>query len=58
MPTLPTTRRAAELLGAKQYNTGKPCRSGHHAPRNTCDGYCIECRRIRDALRRKQQPKR
>lgn len=43
MAALPTTRAEAMACGATQYFTGKPCKRGHIAPRET-KGNCSECR--------------
>lgn len=40
---IPTTRRHARLIGAKRYNTGKPCARGHYADRFTSNGDCDGC---------------
>lgn len=39
------TRAEACAQGLKRYFTGKPCKHGHVAKRNTDCGGCIECRR-------------
>lgn len=38
-----TPRAQAKAVGAKTYRTGKPCTKGHHAPRRTDNGACVEC---------------
>lgn len=40
-------RRDAKMLGLKRYFTGKPCKFGHIAERNTSSGLCGECTRLR-----------
>jgi len=45
MNNIPTTRAEAKALGARHYFTGKPCKHGHVALRET-KGACVECRRI------------
>jgi hypothetical protein len=40
---LPATRRLAQELGSPRYETGKPCRKGHVAPRFTASGSCVVC---------------
>ena len=39
----PTTRQAAKDTNSTVYNTGKPCRNGHYADRNTSSGVCLKC---------------
>lgn len=46
----PKTRAAALAAGATHYFTGKPCRSGHVAPRRT-KGTCVECDSAREKRR-------
>ena len=41
----PTTRSEAKATGAKYYFTGKPCKHGHIAKRET-KGNCTECRKV------------
>lgn len=38
-------RSEAKGLGLKQYFTGKVCKHGHIAKRNTISGTCVECQR-------------
>lgn len=38
-------RREAKARGKTTYNTGRPCRFGHHADRFVCNGKCRECNR-------------
>jgi hypothetical protein len=40
-------RKQAQELGLARYNSGRLCKHGHAAERFTCDGYCVECCRIR-----------
>lgn len=42
-----SSRTAAIGAGDPHYNTGKPCKYGHFAPRYTIDGSCTECRNER-----------
>ena len=42
-------RKLAQQLGQVTYETGLPCKNGHIAPRNTGNGNCSECARIRRA---------
>lgn len=42
---LPSSRPEALAIGAPYYFTGKPCKHGHIAKRET-KGNCVECRRI------------
>jgi 5-methylcytosine-specific restriction endonuclease McrA len=46
----------AKKLGLKRYFTGKPCKHGHVAERNTVNGCCLECARIKQAARRVSNP--
>ena len=54
MTNLPGTKKEAEAVGAKFYNTGKPCRSGHYTNRRAINGKCEDCNRIgaRESYRR------
>ncbi len=38
------TRQNAINAKERHYYTGKPCKRGHTAKRNTADGCCVECR--------------
>lgn len=40
------TRKEARQDGDTLFNTGKPCRNGHMAPRYTSTGGCTECLRV------------
>jgi hypothetical protein len=42
---LPKTRKEAQVIGAKYYFTGEPCKHGHIAPRKT-KGSCVECLKV------------
>jgi len=42
---LPSSWSAAKSLGSRHYFTGKPCKRGHVEPRQTSNGWCIECGR-------------
>jgi hypothetical protein len=44
--TMPKTVADARLLGASQYNTGKPCLHGHRSRRYTACGTCVECVKV------------
>lgn len=44
--TLPVTRKAAKLVGAQRFNTGKLCKRGHTADRYTSSGACSECAKL------------
>jgi hypothetical protein len=46
------SRSEAKARGLKTYFTGKPCKRGHVAPRQTTNGSCRECS---DAKRRWRQ---
>jgi hypothetical protein len=39
------TRKDAAATGAKRYYTGKVCRNGHIAERDTDTGNCCECQK-------------
>jgi 5-methylcytosine-specific restriction endonuclease McrA len=41
------SRSDAKAAGLKHYFTGKPCKHGHVAERQTLGGSCMECRKIR-----------
>ena len=45
MSNIPTNRADAKAQGARHYFTGKPCKHGHIALRET-KGSCVECRKI------------
>jgi hypothetical protein len=45
MNSIPTNRADAKAQGAKHYFTGKPCKHGHIALRET-KGSCVECRKL------------
>lgn len=49
-------RQAALASGAISYFTGKPCKNGHVAPRQTSNGECHECARLRAQKIRKERP--
>lgn len=44
---LPLTQKSAREVGSKRYFTGKPCKYGHIADRNTKNGTCYECSSLR-----------
>lgn len=46
----------ARTRGEKHYNTGKPCRNGHIAPRLISTGNCIACGPERDRRFRENRP--
>ena len=55
----PTTRKEAKDTGAKYYFTGKPCKHGHIALRQT-KGSCVTCIEVTEpaySARRKLRPK-
>ena len=54
-PVPPATRAAAEAIGARFYDTGRPCSFGHRSPRETATGHCAECVR---RLKPKPKPRR
>lgn len=41
------SRKDAKEKGLKRYFTGKECKYGHIAQRQTCSGTCLECERLR-----------
>ena len=45
------TRKQALEQGLKQYFTGKPCKYGHVAPKQTSNWTCMECVRVADKAR-------
>ena len=45
MNNIPTNRADAKAQGTKHYFTGKPCKHGHIALRET-KGSCVECRKL------------
>lgn len=45
-------RSEAKKKGLKTYDTGKPCKHGHVAPRYTQTGLCTECSKGRSARQR------
>lgn len=47
-------RETARLSGDQTYFTGRPCKYGHVADRNTVDASCVECRRVFREGRRDQ----
>lgn len=49
------TRQEAFRLGITRYFTGKPCKNGHLAERDTLRGDCLQCR---NAYMREYQAKR
>lgn len=42
-------RAEAKTLGLKRYYTGKECKNGHIAERQTSDGCCLDCSKIKVA---------
>jgi hypothetical protein len=48
-PLREKTRQEAIKNGDKQYFHGIPCKRGHIAPRQTCNGYCMECNKEKNA---------
>jgi len=44
---LPRSRAEAKALGSKRYFTGRPCKHGHFEVRDTKEGKCLECSRVR-----------
>lgn len=52
MPLL--SRKDAKSKSIKRYFTGKPCKKGHIAERQTVNGTCMECHRIKFAKHYKE----
>lgn len=50
MPDLPMSVAEARATGTKFYDTGKPCKHGHVAPRRTTTKHCTVCERIRNLM--------
>lgn len=50
------TRSQAKSQQLPRYFTNKPCKHGHICERNTHNGHCIECDRVRGAAFRKDRP--
>ncbi len=46
MSEYPATRAAAKLINSQFYYTGKPCKYGHIAIRETRKGHCRTCREL------------
>lgn len=44
---LPTSRATAIASGASHYDTGRPCKHGHHSRRRAPGGECLECVRVK-----------
>jgi hypothetical protein len=49
---LPVSMSDARRLGLPMYYTGRPCKSGHVAPRYVRSGSCSECHRVATAKHR------
>lgn len=49
-------RAVAKETGAKQYETGIPCKQGHVAPRATATGTCVVCTQLAAKAWAKQRP--
>lgn len=54
---MPSTRKAAILLGVKFYFTGKPCKNGHISTRHVDSG-CRQCLLSSQSKYRKQNPEK
>ena len=52
------TYSEAKKLGLTRYFTGKPCNHGHIAERSTINGCCLECARLKQAVRRASDPEK
>jgi 5-methylcytosine-specific restriction endonuclease McrA len=52
------TKAEAKALGLKRYSTGKPCKRGHIAERQTSNKTCVECSRINDKARYEANPEK
>ncbi|MBV8664615.1 MAG: HNH endonuclease [Hyphomicrobiales bacterium] len=53
---LPNKRSDAIALGIKHYFTGKPCKRGHLAKRQSESGVCVECNYSRGLAWRRDRP--
>jgi len=53
---LPRSRAEAKAQGSKHYFTGRPCKNGHIDKRNTHQGGCHACFRMRAKKRREEKP--
>lgn len=53
-----TERQNAKAKGLRKYFTGKPCKNGHVAERNTSNGTCCECFNANAARFRARHPER
>ena len=49
--SLPKSKAAAGRVGARFFDTGEPCASGHAGPRYTRGGTCVQCVRATNAAR-------
>jgi hypothetical protein len=45
------TRKAAKEIGSARYFTGNPCKHGHVSERLTINGSCVECSRLKSAIK-------
>lgn len=50
------SRSEARAASLKRYFTGRPCPSGHVSERQTSNGTCLECHRLRFAKRYSSDP--
>lgn len=53
---LPKSLTEARAAGLKQYFTGRPCKHGHVAPRQTSNGTCLVCERDIQARLKAKDP--
>lgn len=51
-----TTREEAIEKGLTRYFTGKPCKHGHIAERNTVSKNCMECGRLKSRVQYRKDP--
>jgi hypothetical protein len=49
-------RSAALAAGEPTYESGRPCKHGHAAPRFSSNGWCVECARGQSNTWHKQHP--
>lgn len=49
-------RKLAQANGQTTYSTGLPCRNGHVSLRNTGNGECLECARLRRVQKYRSDP--
>ena len=55
---LPSSRANAKRVGSVHYFTGKPCKNGHIAKRQTINGSCASCRLGNEQARKEADPQK